>query len=102
MTTINPRLAEDYFLEHYDYIVKQIAISLNYPTRRFSREHDEDYKQSLLIEVWKGLPKFDPSRASIRSFIDLIIRTRGQTVANYYRKLDHIQNQTMEYQTYED
>jgi RNA polymerase sigma factor (sigma-70 family) len=36
----------------------------------------EDVNQEALVAVWKALPHYDPSRASLRTFVEWVIATR--------------------------
>jgi hypothetical protein len=36
----------------------------------------EDYEQELAADLWRRLPTYDPDRASLRTFIDRLVRNR--------------------------
>jgi RNA polymerase sigma-70 factor (ECF subfamily) len=36
----------------------------------------EDWEQEALTAVWRALPRYDPSRASLRTFVERVVTTR--------------------------
>ena len=46
----------------------------------------EDFEQEGLTACWRALPKFDPSRASLRTFIELVIARRIASLVRTARR----------------
>lgn len=40
------------------------------------RQDCEDLEQETLIAVWRALERFDPSRASLRTFVEMVVAAR--------------------------
>lgn len=50
------------------------------PSQRGIAPDREDLKQEAVIRVWQALTKFDPSRASLPTFVEMVVRTRLATM----------------------
>jgi DNA-directed RNA polymerase specialized sigma24 family protein len=46
----------------------------------------EDVEQELLICVWQALTKYDPARAELRTFIELVVRTQLTSMLRLRRR----------------
>jgi RNA polymerase sigma factor (sigma-70 family) len=40
------------------------------------RQDCEDWEQEALMAVWRALQRFDPSRASLRTFVEMVVAAR--------------------------
>lgn len=49
--------------------------------------HDrEDLEQEMVLGVWRALPRYDPSRASLRTFIERVIANRFASLLRARRR----------------
>ncbi len=46
----------------------------------------EDLNQEALVAVWRALPHYDPSRASLRTFVERVIATRFASLMRSRRR----------------
>lgn len=46
----------------------------------------EDLQQEALLAVWKALPRHDPSRASLRTFVEIVVATRMASLLRSRRR----------------
>jgi DNA-directed RNA polymerase specialized sigma24 family protein len=44
-----------------------------------------DFEQELVTAVWRALPKYDPARASLRTFVELVVSTRFISLLRSHR-----------------
>jgi RNA polymerase sigma factor (sigma-70 family) len=44
------------------------------------RADREDLEQDVLVRVWQALARYDPTRAGLRTFIELVVRTQFTSV----------------------
>lgn len=47
--------------------------------RRIAPQDVEDLQQALLLQAWQAMPRYDASRSGIRTFVELVVRTRYAT-----------------------
>lgn len=99
MNNITYNQAETFFLENYQYLIDQIAISIHVPFRRFTNIHDEEYKQEMMIAVWNHILKYyNPQKSGIKTFITLAVKSLSIRISPKYTKLDKIEQLQEEYQ----
>jgi DNA-directed RNA polymerase specialized sigma24 family protein len=46
----------------------------------------EDVEQESLVAVWRALPHYDPSRASLRTFVERVVATRFASLMRVWRR----------------
>jgi len=50
----------------------------------------EDLEQEAMVGLWRALPKYDPSRASLRTFVECVIATKIASVLRAQRVLRRV------------
>jgi RNA polymerase sigma factor (sigma-70 family) len=45
----------------------------------------EDWEQEALTAVWRALPRYDPSRASLRTFVERVVTSRFASLLRAHR-----------------
>jgi len=51
------------------------------------RQDCEDLEQEALMAVWRALERFDPSRASLRTFVEMVVAARFASLMRTRRSL---------------
>jgi RNA polymerase sigma factor (sigma-70 family) len=51
------------------------------------RQDFEDLEQEALMAVWRALQRFDPSRASLRTFVEMVVAARFASLMRARRSL---------------
>ena len=51
------------------------------------RQDCEDLEQEALMAVWRALQRFDPSRASLRTFVEMVVAARFASLMRARRSL---------------
>lgn len=68
---------------HYPGIPPEITDQITYHAQRlkcmhcFLKESLEDIEQMLLVEVWSSLPKFNPNKSVLSTYVDKILHHRS-------------------------
>ncbi len=52
----------------------------------------QDLEQELLTCVWQALSKYDPARAGLRTFIELVVRTQFTSMLRLRRRLPEFES----------
>lgn len=59
------------------YVQESIRALIDQNVRKYPilASHEDDLRQEVLISLWKELPRFDPQRSSLKTFIRVLLKT---------------------------